>query len=83
VVEESMDFSARNDELGLELTRKEKKLRETVEKYSKTISELEDTVEKETNKSKLSLEGSLARLQVSLDSTEEERDELVSELSLL
>jgi chromosome segregation ATPase len=82
VVEENMDFSARKDELDLELARKERQLHETVEKYSKTILELEGTVEKETN-FKLSLEGSLARLQVSLDMTQEERNKLFSELSLL
>jgi chromosome segregation ATPase len=82
VVEENMDFSARKDELDLKLARKERQLRDTVEESSKTILELQGTVENET-KSKLSLENSLARLQVSLDKTQEERNKLVSELSLL
>lgn len=82
LLEENLHSSARKNDSDLELKRREREMRETIDMYNQNVNELEDKL-KQSETSKAELEGQVEKLQRNLDDLNDEKLKLRSDLSSL
>jgi chromosome segregation protein len=80
LLEENLHSSARKDEIDLQLKRREREMKETVDIYNQQTLELEDKLCAES-KEKADLQSRISHLQKRLDNTEDEKTRLSSEMA--
>lgn len=80
LLEENLHSSAKKDELGLLLKKKEHEMRETVDIYNRQFSDLECKM-KEEAQSKDEMLQSIVKLQKTLDKVEDEKIKLFSDMT--
>lgn len=82
LLEENLHSSAKKDEIDFELQRREREMRETVDRHNRNVEALEEKLKAE-EKAKLDLEKKIKALQESLNSSNDEKIKLRSEASSL
>eukprot|EP00934_Nitzschia_sp_Nitz4_P008813 Nitzschia sp. Nitz4//scaffold40_size135432//82134//87650//NITZ4_003253-RA/size135432-processed-gene-0.70-mRNA-1//-1//CDS//3329551246//8803//frame0 len=82
LLEENLHSSAKKDELDLQLKRREREMRATVDNYNTSVEELENKL-KQAEKTKEALEEKANGLQDKVDNLNDEKMKLRSDLSAL
>ena len=80
LLEENLHSSAKKDEIDLQLKRREREMKETVDIYNQQISDIEEKLSSESS-SKSELQFQVKDLQKKLESTEREKARLLSQIA--